>query len=126
MAFIKTNKDIFFSREDSDDPRLGDLATHVDKIKNLKDAWVIGGYPDDEGIRTNLGRVGAREAPAQIRKYFYKMTPHLLLDKTVKLGDLGDVEVRNTLDERQSRAIEDVKDILKSGARYIGLGGGHD
>ncbi len=123
MAFLKTKKDLFFTKNDTEDPRLGDL---VSTEKNFKDVYVIGGYPDDEGIRANGGRPGAKDAPAVIRKYFYKMTPHLLSRKTPKIYDYGDLEIEGNLDGRQAGAIDEVQGALKAGGRWIGVGGGHD
>src|SRR4051812_36725579 len=102
MSFIKTSKDLFKSKNDSQDLRLGDLLENFEGIKNFENFTVIGGYPDDEGIAANGGRLGAKLAPTAIRKSFYKMTPHLLSTKAAKFADLGDLEIKGSLDERQS------------------------
>jgi formiminoglutamase len=126
MAFLRTKDDLFFSKKDSSDPRLGDLAQKIETIKDFADVSVIAGYPDDEGIKRNGGRVGARDAPSAIRKNFYKMTPPLLSSTTPKITDVGDLDIEGSLEERQARAIAEAKKYLEKGAKWIGLGGGHD
>lgn len=126
MAFLKVTKELFYSRNDPEDLRLGDLVEDFASLKDLKDFFVIAGYPDDEGVKANHGRVGARKAPETIRKAFYKQTPHLLSERTPKFTDIGDLEIRGSLDERQKGAVEEIEKTLKQGANWIGLGGGHD
>jgi arginase family enzyme len=48
---------------------------------------VIVGCPQDEGVRRNNGREGARMAPAAIRKEFYKLTPFGIRTKIFDFGD---------------------------------------
>ena len=45
------DSNLFFSREDANDPRLGDLVK-----KSGEEGVAILGYPDDEGIKLNGGR----------------------------------------------------------------------
>jgi len=126
MAFLKTNKDLFFSKNDPHDPRLGDLVNAVQDGMDLKDVFVIGGYPDDEGIKNSGGRLGASGAPQTIRKFLYRMTPHLISRKSPRLADVGDFEIKGALDQRQAEAMKEVSVMVKSEAKWIGLGGGHD
>jgi formiminoglutamase len=72
---------IFFSKNDPQDIRLGDLAKAASFNSPINSDLSIWGYPDDEGIFLNGGRPGAHKAPEQIRKFFYKMTPHTDLQK---------------------------------------------
>src|SRR4051812_32992347 len=78
----------------TDDPRLGRLlgtATTPDTARA-----VIVGFPVDEGVRRNGGRVGAAQAPTAIRQALYRLTPDpeshtefvQLLGRTIDLGDL--------------------------------------
>ena len=135
-----TPKECFFSRGDSEDPRLGDLARPLDSItgtKDLKaaiaketssqDVAVILGYPDDEGIRINGGRPGAAQAPRAIRKPLYKMTPDLERDVRLKILDAGDIEPSGKdLGTRHNIGRDYALATLESGARWVGVGGGHD
>ncbi len=66
---------VFFSRSDESDPRMGDIVRR--QKENLSPDIRIGivGVPEDEGVKRNRGRVGAKEAPNEIRKALYKFTP---------------------------------------------------
>jgi formiminoglutamase len=127
-----TDSKLFFTRNDSSDPRLGDWVKAFSP-KSPKDflqipppAWTLLGYPDDEGIAMNGGRPGAKEAPHWIRTYFYKMTPSLLNPRTQTLVDLGNVPADFPLAERHERGRETVRASLAAGHRTLSLGGGHD
>lgn len=126
MAFLKVKEDLVFRKADTQDPRLGDLMQKIEGIKDFAGMSILAGYPDDEGIKRNGGRLGARDAPNTIRKYFYKMTPALLSPILPKFSDTGDLDIEGSLEERQARAIAEAKKFLAKGARWIGLGGGHD
>lgn len=127
-----TDAKVFFSRQDSTDPRLGEWAlahplSHISDLKKLKmPSWVLLGYPDDEGILLNGGRGGAKEAPHLIRTSFYKMTPSLLNPSHKALVDLGNIPVHIPLAERHERGREIIKHALDLGHRTCSLGGGHD
>jgi len=49
------------------------LQSLASKVKN-PDVKIFG-YPDDEGIFLNGGKLGAAHGPASIRNALYKMTP---------------------------------------------------
>jgi formiminoglutamase len=126
-----TPSQLFFSRRDSQDPRLGEWATSL-PLQQLKDlnalapSWVVLGYPDDEGISLNGGRLGAKEAPNAIRTAFYKMTPSLVLPARKSIVDLGNVPTDIALSERHERGREIIHHALTAGHRTLSLGGGHD
>jgi len=85
------------------------------------------GFPSDEGVRRNNGRVGAAAGPAAIRHWHSKLHSHLDADR-IQISDLGDVPVRDgDLEVAQAtfRAmIRRVHGYHK--AVSIGLGGGHE
>jgi formiminoglutamase len=83
------------------------------------------GYPDDEGINNNGGRIGASRAPDLIRKYLYKMTPHVLKEKEVHIYDGGNLQIENSLFERHEKAAIFLESLLDKN-NIISLGGGHD
>ena len=61
------------------DIRLESYINEVSSVKEVpgltsKDIFLLG-YPDDEGVQINNGRVGCREGPAAIR-HFLKNAPH--------------------------------------------------
>ncbi len=125
MKLNPISKDFFFTKHDPADPRIGDMA----KVGNLEtlqaNDFAVLGYPDDEGIKLNGGRVGAAEAPDAIRKCFYKMTPGLLSNVTVSIKDLGNISAE-TISDRHTFAQETVSKILAKNVNLITLGGGHD
>ncbi|MGE3974537.1 MAG: formimidoylglutamase [Bdellovibrionales bacterium] len=129
MMFRPTSQDLFFSKNDSHDPRLGEFAKNLESLSALKkNDLVIAGYPDHEGIKLSGGRLGAAEAPDLIRKYFYKMTPPLSSDLETfpSLYDFGNLGMEGPLESRHDFVAQSVSTALKAGARWIGLGGGHD
>ncbi|MBC7371901.1 MAG: formimidoylglutamase [Bdellovibrionaceae bacterium] len=126
-----TPSQLFFTKNDPKDPRLGEWTTShplrgLHDVKSTQSSWMILGYPDDDGIALNGGRVGAKEAPNFIRTYFYKMTPSLLKPQRQNLMDLGNISLELPLADRHERARLIVKTALTAGHRTIGLGGGHD
>jgi formiminoglutamase len=91
----------------------------------VKNAVVLRGYPDDEGIKLNGGRPGAKAAPEHIRKILFKMTPSLSGAQPV-IWDAGDLEITGDLNSRHSLAEIEVKKLLEKEARVVTMGGGHD
>ncbi len=89
------------------------------------------GFPSDEGVRRNGGRVGAAQGPGAIRAALYSMTPDArapdafarLLERTV---DLGDVPVSGNLESDQAQLGRIVAALLDAGVTPIVLGGGHE
>src|SRR4051812_41136089 len=86
----------------TDDPRVGRLLGSQLRARDAP-AAVLLGFPSDEGVRRNGGRVGAAEGPAALRAALYRLAPDArssafeeLLCRTRDLGDLqttGDVEL---------------------------------
>jgi formiminoglutamase len=91
---------------------------------------VLIGFPQDEGVRRNDGRVGAAAAPGEIRDRFYRLTPWDGASGTdltrLDLLDLGNVDTRGTLEESQEALGEVVGAALAAGAIPVVLGGGHE
>lgn len=85
------------------------------------------GYPTDEGVRRNNGRVGAAAGPAQLRAHFTKLHSHVD-DQMIVVNDLGDVVVK---DGDIETAQQTFRGIVANSHGYcnaytLGLGGGHD
>lgn len=114
-------QDLLFSRGDSEDPRRGEQVKSIDSLEGLKAGFVLAGYPDDEGIKNNGGRVGASTAPDQIRKFLYRMVAN-----PVALYDIGNLMPRVPLADRHELARKTAAQALNNHHRWIGLGGGHD
>jgi formiminoglutamase len=114
-------KDLLFSRHDNEDPRRGEQVQIIDSCKDLAPGYVLAGYPDDEGIKNNGGRLGAREAPNAIRKFLYRM---VATDN--RIYDRGNLQTDSPLPERHEYARNSALEALNENHHWIGLGGGHD
>lgn len=124
--FNPPDQKIFFSKNDPDDPRLGELVTTTLNPTTIHSGdFAVLGYPDDEGILLNGGRAGAATAPDTIRRFLYKMTPPESLNQPV-IYDLGNLTTDISLPERHSQALATVKELQKKSARTVSFGGGHD
>lgn len=129
--FHTTDKHLLFTKNDKKDPRLGEcvqLLSEGDhqKITSSNFDFAVLGYPDDEGIGLNGGRVGAQNAPREIRLYLYKMTPRLGTSYLPQILDLGNFDKNVPLAERHERGREIVRTLAANNKRWISLGGGHD
>lgn len=112
-----------------DDPRLGRwlAANRLDETTRV----ALVGFPSDEGVRRNGGRVGAATGPAALRTALYKLTPDArnpeafaaLLERT---ADLGDVPVTGDLERDQDALGAVVAGLLACGIVPVVLGGGHE
>jgi len=118
----RANPEVFFKRNDPNDPRLGEIVSANPEDYTSADI-VIMGCPQDEGVRRNNGRVGSADAPNAIRHQFYKLTPFNIKKK---LFDLGDVIIGSSLEETHDSHCAIAKQILADGKRLIVLGGGND
>jgi formiminoglutamase len=89
------------------------------------------GFPVDEGVRRNGGRVGAAEGPAAIRRHLYRLSPDPrrhdafveLLEHTI---DLGDVTPTGNLETDQQALGEVVGGLIAPECIPIILAGGHE
>lgn len=116
----------------SGDPRLGDLfkkslQCNGDGLRKV----AILGYPCDEGVRRNSGRVGAKFGPACLRKILPKIgplvNPEFKIDiQNLHLIDRGNITISDSLEENHVTLTNSVKSILDDGAIGIIVGGGND
>ena len=123
--FIQTtrpNRDLFFTRNDKNDPRMGEVVRSEPEQYASADIVIVG-CPQDEGIRRIGGRTGAAAAPDVIREQFYQLTP-FNIKKAV--FDLGNVKIGSTLEETHAGHAAVIEQILRDGKRIIVLGGGND
>jgi formiminoglutamase len=111
---------LFFRKNDRNDVRLGEI---VPNTKYEDASIVILGCPQDEGVRRNGGREGARLAPDAIRQEFYRLTPFGIHHK---ISDLGNLELRNSLEETHDDLTNITKKVLEDKKKLIVLGGGND
>jgi formiminoglutamase len=108
-----------------DDPRLGEFVTFwsADLAGLPADTPAVVGFPQDEGVRRNGGRVGAAAAPAEIRRWLYRLVPFAA---SPRLIDLGDVVCDADLAASQARLGAVVAAVLRAGGVPVVLGGGHE
>ena len=118
----RPNPELFFTRNDKNDPRLGEIVGRNDGDYEKADIVILGS-PQDEGVRRNNGRPGAAAAPDAIRDQFYRLTPFNIKRR---LFDLGNVDVSGNLEEIHGRQTTIVKQVLGDRKRLIILGGGND
>ncbi|HET7024513.1 MAG TPA: formimidoylglutamase [Gemmatimonadales bacterium] len=112
------------------DPRIGHLlGGHVNGTS--KPRVVLIGFPSDEGVHRNGGRVGAAGAPTEIRRWLYRLTPDAqnhesfceLVERTL---DLGDLACSDDVGRDQGALAEVLAPYLEDGIFPIILGGGHE
>jgi formiminoglutamase len=118
----RPDEKLFFSRNDKNDPRLGDYV-HRDAEHYKGSDIVILGCPQDEGVKRNVGREGAAKAPAAIREQFYKLTTFNIKKR---IFDVGDIILGKTLEDTHDTHAAVVGQIIQDGKRVIVLGGGND
>lgn len=123
--FYPTSSELFFTKNDINDIRLGDLFKPYRSESLRENDFVLFGYPDDEGIRLNGGRLGAAQAPKLIRQFLYKMTPTGEKYST-HFYDAGDLIPENELPLRHEKALVHARQLMQSKARVLAFGGGHD
>ncbi len=121
--FEKVNLDTILGHDKKTDPKLADyLSQNLDSSD-----FVVLGFPDDEGIAMNGGRIGAALAPNLIRKYLYKMRPQFLSTQNPPtIYDYGNLKLEKDLVSRHKTAITYLERLMDQGKTIISLGGGHD
>ena len=112
-----------------DDPRLGRLLGSR-LGPNDPPLAVLLGFPSDEGVRRNGGRVGAAGGPKAIRPALYRLAAdprcEQFEDLLGRTRDLGDLEISRNLEFDQQHLGEAVAPYLQQGAFVIVFGGGHE
>ncbi len=114
------NEELFFKRNDPNDLRLGEI---IPRFTYEEADIVILGCPQDEGVKRNNGRIGAKFAPDKIREQFYKLS-NFGIHK--RIHDIGNTIIQKTLEETHDVHTEIVSQILSDGKKIISLGGGND
>jgi len=98
----------------------------LDQVQNDHNNYVaLLGYACDEGVKRNLGRVGAKLAPDEIRKRLAKISKHP--GSFNGILDLGDIVCHDDdLELVQEELADSVNKILSKKCFPILMGGGHD
>lgn len=112
-----------------DDPRMGKLlGARLGPTESPR--AVILGFPSDEGVRRNGGRVGAASGPRAVRAALYRFTADPRLEQFEdflgRTRDLGDLEISRNLEADQEHLGEALAPYLAAGVFVIVLGGGHE
>ena len=95
----------------------------LEKVKNVKPGICIIGFKSDEGVNRNKGRVGAKEAPDEIRKHLFSLPWHF---GNVDLYDAGDVGCSGDLELAQDE-LKSLVSVMHAKKLFpIILGGGHE
>ncbi|WP_210485895.1 formimidoylglutamase [Rufibacter aurantiacus] len=117
------------------DPQDGELGLRWHQVVQLMDLsgevadgngnFAFIGFSCDEGVRRNLGRVGAAEGPDALRLAMSALADHL--PNEVQIFEGGDIICANQkLEEAQTQLGRKVEVLLKKGYRPIVMGGGHE
>ena len=111
------------------DPRVGHLLGTGLRGASAPRAILLG-FPSDEGVRRNGGRVGAAAGPDALRTALYHLVPDARSPRFVELlrhtRDLGDLEVSGDVESDQRNLGEAIAPYLDSGTFVVVLGGGHE
>jgi formiminoglutamase len=111
------------------DPRIGRLlGSRLGPGETPRAALL--GFPSDEGVRRNGGRVGAAGAPRAVRAALYRLgadpRSEQFEDLLCGTRDLGDLEISRNLEADQEHLGEALAPYLAAGVFVIVLGGGHE
>jgi formiminoglutamase len=123
-AVARPDETVFYTRNDPNDPRLGEAVVRREDYF-AKCQVVVVGCPQDEGVARNKGRVGAKLAPTEIRRALYRLPLPAALN-SIRIFDLGDLVVKATLEKTHEAQGDVVAALLKNGKTVIALGGGND
>lgn len=115
---------------DPDDPRIGGLLELELSVEETPKCVLIG-FPSDEGVKRNGGRLGAASAPQKIREALYKLTPDAeapndFIELLAKTKDAGDIVVSGNLVSDQKALGDVTAAYLEQGSVPVILGGGHE
>lgn len=95
----------------------------LDSLKHKLDGYAVLGFMSDEGVRRNLGRVGAKDGPDAFRQAFSKLPIH----SNISLYDAGNVRcVGGDLEAAQVELGARVYQLLELGLQPLVVGGGHE
>lgn len=97
----------------------------VDQLeKTLEKSFGIVGFTCDEGVRRNQGRVGAKKAPNEIRKFLANIAYHPNKENIIDIGNITCIDEK--LEEAQEKLGRTVARLIEYNYTPIILGGGHE
>lgn len=101
------------------------LISNISDIdKKSKNQFGIIGYACDEGVKRNLGRIGAKNGPNTVRPKLGKLPIHFSDKKITDFGDI--ICVDENLEDCQKAYSKAISHLIKRDVFPIGIGGGHD
>jgi len=126
------DKKIWSGRLDDEDGELGLRWHQAVQFKNFSDLSsdfeeniALLGFCSDEGVRRNKGRIGAKNAPDQIRKALANLPFNP--EKQKNVFDFGNIILENDdLESARKQQIECISELLRNNYFPIVLGGGHE
>jgi formiminoglutamase len=100
-----------------------ELLSIKDIGQNKTDIALLG-YACDEGVKRNLGRVGAKQGPDALRERLSKLPIHF---KKKKVADFGNIIcVDEDLEACQNELATSIEILISNNIFPIVIGGGHD
>lgn len=104
---------------------LCDINTSLDKSNYHKKIDIaLLGYACDEGVRRNIGRVGAQQGPRVLRERLAKLPIHF---ESKIVADFGDVVcIDEDMESCQSDFTKIISQLISENIFPIAIGGGHD
>lgn len=130
MSYLPANLDNWQGRADSLAheryfQRVKALDLRVAQLFTEKQSFAVLGFACDEGIRRNLGRVGAAQGPQILRKELSKLACHLPID--CLFYDAGDIVCDDqNLALAQQELGQAVHKLRTQNLRPLLIGGGHE
>jgi len=119
----------------TDDPRMGDIIKRVETDSNYKASSKLHlgllGFPYDEGVRRNGGRVGSKDGPIVLRKLMQRIGTVVNVEynadlRQIEMLDFGDIDGSLSLEEGHKKLRETVGSLIKNGVIPFVVGGGND
>ncbi|MFT7330156.1 MAG: formiminoglutamase [Roseivirga sp.] len=96
---------------------------HQIKNENPIDIALLG-YVCDEGVRRNLGRIGAAKGPKMIRERLAKLPIHFDEKRVVDAGDI--ICIEEDMESCQQAFANTISKLISQKIFPIAIGGGHD
>lgn len=126
-SYQATAKDIWQGRHDTAEIEryfqiIDVVNVQIDPLLNHDIALI--GFCSDEGVRRNMGRVGAKDGPNSLRKHLANLT---LFENTYRIADVGNIICqKRDLTTTQKDFSHIISWIMAQSALPVGLGGGHE
>ena len=95
---------------------------NLDPENNIDIALI--GYACDEGVRRNLGRIGAAQGPKMFRERLAKLPIHFDGKRVVDAGDI--ICIEEDMESCQQALTDIISQLISQKIFPIAIGGGHD